>query len=131
MVSTAALTVWRKHMADGENIERVNGGEPVTERYARQALTQTAKGWKYETTVSIKTEDPSINIEQELEELNLSARYQALAEIAIRASMDDSMVQKFTNNLVETMGVSVHGPVETKGSSQPSRFKPTQIGSDS
>lgn len=96
-------------MSDEESIGQANGGEPVTERYARQHCTQTAKGWKYETTISIRTTDNEMDMQRNLEILNQEVRYQALAEIAVRSSMDDAMIQKFTQNLMDTMGESVHG----------------------
>lgn len=91
-------------MTDGERSGRANGGEPVTERYVRQALTQTAKGWKYETTVSVRTTDNNVDMMWTLQALNNEAREQAIAEIAVRQSMDDSMVQRFTDNLMATRG---------------------------
>ena len=62
---------------------------PVIERYARIGYSKTAKeGWKYESTVSIKTDDSTVDIASELSALNRECRQEGEFECEVRNDID-------------------------------------------
>lgn len=57
---------------------------PQTERYIRIHADRTQKGWRYDTTISIRTNDKNLHLGRELQDLHETARAEAKNEIAIR-----------------------------------------------